>query len=499
MKSVTHTSALFITCLAITRLSLGDVTREEIEDQQLTVVRMTVDPAAAPVPAFKYRLLPPVSERQPGNAVPFYHRALAEMRLVQPKLRDQFGDDYLGWWYVPPEDFPLEEARIIAQKFEPVVRDELMTASRREFADWGFEEELLRGDETYKFSLDDIQATRDISRMLSLRTRLAIAEGRYADAIESMQIGFQLARDVSTCKFIVCDLVAIANANVLESHLEELIAADKSPSLYWALTALPDPLVIGRDSLELELTIGSRMFPWLADVETAEHAHGEWRRLYTETLTKVLSELGNRPEFGPAGLRSVLPRDVFQHGVALAYALKTYPAAKEALVASGMDRDEVEAMPVAQVLCLQTSRAYHYLTDEVEKTWHVPYRESRRFENAAMSLMGDEFNTDEHVATLEPIPLARVLLPAVTAYRQAYEQLRRQTAALAVIEAIRLHAAETGKLPEKLADVRVVPVPDNPATSEPFEYYMQGDTAILLLPTGDGFHLGKRYEIKLRN
>src|SRR5579885_2801635 len=41
-----------------------------------TVVRLAVDPAAEPVPALKYTLLLPSSERKPGNAVPFYYRAI---------------------------------------------------------------------------------------------------------------------------------------------------------------------------------------------------------------------------------------------------------------------------------------------------------------------------------------------------------------------------------------------------------------------------------------
>src|SRR6478735_2300196 len=43
-------------------------------------VRLTVSPAAAPVPALKYQLLPEVRELKAGNPVQWYARCFAEQR-----------------------------------------------------------------------------------------------------------------------------------------------------------------------------------------------------------------------------------------------------------------------------------------------------------------------------------------------------------------------------------------------------------------------------------
>ena len=56
--------------------------------------------------------------------------------------------------------------------------------------------------------------------------------------------------------------------------------------------------------------------------------------------------------------------------------------------------------------------------------------------------------------------------------------------ALMVVEALRMHAWENaGRLPASLDEITVVPVPENPATGEPFPYHLDGDTASLDVAT----------------
>jgi hypothetical protein len=59
--------------------------------------------------------------------------------------------------------------------------------------------------------------------------------------------------------------------------------------------------------------------------------------------------------------------------------------------------------------------------------------------------------------------------------------LDRRIAALRTIEAVRLHLTEKGKLPEKLDDITVVPVPTDPLTGKPFEYRRDGAAARLIV------------------
>jgi hypothetical protein len=99
----------------------------------------------------------------------------------------------------------------------------------------------------------------------------------------------------------------------------------------------------------------------------------------------------------------------------------------------------------------------------------------------------------------EVLPIARLLLPAMHAVRNAQVRLERDVAALRVIEALRMYAAEhDGRLPQTLEDIETVPVPTNPATGKAFAYRLDGKTGILELPPSDGtFGYNRRYEIQV--
>jgi hypothetical protein len=97
----------------------------------------------------------------------------------------------------------------------------------------------------------------------------------------------------------------------------------------------------------------------------------------------------------------------------------------------------------------------------------------------------------------EVIPLASLLMPAVGNALNAQTRQERDFAALQTLEAIRIHLAETGKLPDKLSDITAVPVPLNPMTNEPFDYRSADDKATLEVPPSrKGLaQTAKRYEI----
>ena len=78
------------------------------------------------------------------------------------------------------------------------------------------------------------------------------------------------------------------------------------------------------------------------------------------------------------------------------------------------------------------------------------------------------------------------LLPAVEKVHEASVRLERRIAALRCLEGVRLHAdANNGKLPATLADVHLVPVPSDPATSKQFLYRADGDRVTLRDPPFD--------------
>ncbi len=179
-------------------------------------------------------------------------------------------------------------------------------------------------------------------------------------------------------------------------------------------------------------------------------------------------------------------------------ALIGYEHAKERLIAQGMDRNRVEKMAVGQVIAIYTDRVYRKFSDAFEAQWYVPFAD---MSNANASLekqlvSAKPFGSGED---REILPIVTLLLPAMHAARGAQVRLERDVAALRVIEALRIYAAQNnGKLPERLDEITAVPVPDNPATRKPFIYHLNGTTAVLELPPSDGIPgYSRRFEIQI--
>jgi hypothetical protein len=98
------------------------------------------------------------------------------------------------------------------------------------------------------------------------------------------------------------------------------------------------------------------------------------------------------------------------------------------------------------------------------------------------------------------LAIPRAFLPALNKAMQAEARLERKLAALRVIAALRLHAASKGELPEKLEQIKEVPLPSDPITGKPFEYQRDGPAATLSsrIPGDPPTISGLRYRITLR-
>ncbi len=469
---------------------------EDAEGQQgLTVFRMTVTPAAEPVPALKHRLQLRPHEYKPGNAATYYLRANAENGLsgTWKGVRKEFGEAIDNGWYsseIPLGELPLDQVRKAAASFDDLVSNYIVPASCRQGCDWGYHLTELRGSDVWTFLLPGVQQSRAICRLLALRTRLAIAESRYDDAIDHIRMNFRLARNVGQEPVIVCGLVGLAEAGVTCGTTIDLIAAPGSPNLYWALSELPRPIVDLREAIRLEMSTGVRVFPALMDVETSEHSPAGWARLIADALKEYETLTASSPFQGISLAQNDLLRRMASAGLSLAI----YPEAKQRLVHSGMDAAQVEKMPVGQVVLMDAAYEYQRIADEMEKWTYVPYPlAKKRIQRAENELFGNRQFNDGLGAMI-----ADLLLPAIQAARTAQMRLQWQMNSLRVVEALRMHAAETGKFPASLDDVKVVPVPKNPITEQPYVYRLDGETAVLELPFSDGMPgVAWRFELRL--
>jgi hypothetical protein len=440
-----------------------------------TVVQLNVDPAAEPRPAFKYTLLVPASERKPGNAAPFYYRAILAYATSQAANQGGMDNKIQEWASAPLATFPRDAVRKAIAGFRAF--DELREATSREECNWDWRLEGVSGVKSFEFLLDEVQRSRGLARWLAVKARLEIAEGRYDDAVDTLRMGYQLAHDLGKTQILITSLVGIAIGSVLDEQLHAFMEAPHSPNLYWALTALPRPLTESRWAVEFEVSFAPRVFPFLKDPEHAEHSPAQWADLVTDACGTINLLAGDGFQSQPVGWKDRL--------VATGYALQGYTRAKRDLIAAGYDAAKVEQMPVDQVIAIDEARICRYVADEIRKWTLIPYPEGARRYHAAESALIQSGYLSPPQAGREILPVVSLLVPAIGSVGEA--MIRRDTsiAANRVIEAIRMEAAQNGgKLPQSLAEVTVVPAPDDPRTGKPFPYTVQGNTAILEVRRG---------------
>ncbi len=459
----------------------------------LTIYKLSVTPAAEPKPPLRHRLTVREIELKPGNAATHYLRAFPEsgFEVLMKRTVENYGEEFHDWYRAsntPLSKLPLDKASQAAASFDGIIENFIAPATFRRDCDWGLGIEEMRGPQIIAVLLPEFQASRSFSRVLALRTRVAIAEGDYDRALEQLRMNYRLAQNVGSEPLLVCGLIGIAEAGMGHQQVIELIGAKDSPNLYWALAELPQPLVDIRKAVQFEMALGLRMFPMLEDAETATHTPEEWARQLANALSEAgqLTTSGSGFDGGSQQMR--------QAAVA-GMSLMLYPGAKQRLIEGGMDADRVAAMPVGQVIAVDAAREYRAVADALEKWMYVPYHIARQSDRD-LPFHGGK---GPALARGYGYMLASLLLPAVDAARSAEARLAWQTRGIQVVEAIRMHAAVTGKLPGTLDEIKAVPLPLNPATNKPYQYRLEGEKGVLDLPFSDGFpgSVAWRFEITL--
>ena len=467
-----------------------EVLGKKITDDDYNVVyKLAVTPAAEPIPAFKYRLTVEPHKTIPGNAITHYLRSQGESSRSGPwgKIREEFGWEEVDDWYDLERDastIPLESLKKASGSFDSYVKNHLVRATLCREAEWGLAIEDLRGFETIQFLLPSIQQTRDIARALMLQNRLALIEGRFDDSIDRIRMTYVLGQHVSKLEMLVCSLVGMAEVGMANECMIDLISTEGSPNMYWALSELPEPIVSIRDAIRLESSLPLRMFPVLSDVQTAQHSKEHWNELVQE-LVKSFADIGSSISVGG-------PQDDFTSRQLFisAFALAGYTGAKKNLIDSGLDPDAVEKMPVLQVILLEAAKEMERMSQEMEKTYYVPYPKASKMVEEI------EDRLSRPMTSLGGA-VARILLPAMQQVRQAEVRVQTEVNTLIVIEAIRHHLATKNELPESLDDLEL-PVRNNPYTDLPFQYELNGNTAVIEIPREAGSIRPVRYEITLK-
>jgi hypothetical protein len=447
------------------------------KDSGIPTVKITLYPQAEPRPALKYKLLPTYLDRKPGNAALFYNKITAESI---PLLGDtKLWDNATAWSDAPLSELKKQEVQSVISGWTPKIND-IKRASVCDYCDWQFP---FR-EKGYETPLPEMQHARSYARLLAPYARLQIAEGKYDDAIETLRAGYTLAQDVATGPTLIQCLVGSAIAGLMSNQVQEFIQQPDAPNLYWALTDLPKPLVDYRSGWHGEMVLFYLVFPEFQNIEKKQLTPEQWRILFQESVQKAIKFGGGDND----------PKNTTFLGAM--FLLQKYPMAKELLVKSGWPADIVESMPVSQVVLVAGLRQYEEFRDEWFKWLNLPYPEAAKGLDSYDAKLREFTQSGQEI-----VPLASMLLPALFSAKKSEIKGERQIAALRVLEALRLYAADhNGRLPDKLDDITQVPVPLDPVYGKPFIYYLVEGKAILESPAAKGMSQKDwlRYEITLK-
>jgi len=437
--------------------------------KDIKVYELTVHPAAAPVPALKHALMPTVLEKTPGNAMPLYSMAMAMVAEKDLEAIHEKVDKWLS--ETPPESLPVDEIRdALPQR----VFVQVKLAASREQCQW----DLPIREQGYSMFLPQLGLYRRTARMLALRARVAIVQGRHDDAIADLKTGFAMARHVAAGPTLINDLVAVAVADIMLIPVNEWVQRPDAPNLYWALTMLPCPMVDILDGLEYEAQTPYVLIPSMAELRRGEKTLAQ----YEQAITEMVGLTG----WGGDERRNKL--------VSVGLALKMYPEAKKYLRSQGFTQEQVQAMSVPQAVMIHMMANFEYLRDEMFKWFYVPYWQAHEGFRAAEAMLQREKTAGRGFP-------ATALLPSLSRASLMVTRLDRRIAALRCVEAIRLYAAaHEGKLPASLDDITEVPIPTSPVTGQPFGYSVEGNTATLEAPAMEGqeARFFDRYEITIQ-
>ncbi len=208
-------------------------------DPQPTVI--TLRPSAEPVPALKYRLVPEHIKLVPGNAAVFYYRASLMSKetysglAAKKKARADANPDRVDWLTIaaaassdwlscPIGEIPRDKARKYLELFENALR-EVELGVLRPTCDWEFDQRK----EGVSLLIPEIQEMRQLARLMQLKARLAILDGKTDEAMQWIETGLVMGRHVSQGPILIQALVGVAIDMVMTHCLEELIQAPGAP------------------------------------------------------------------------------------------------------------------------------------------------------------------------------------------------------------------------------------------------------------------------------
>lgn len=457
-------------------------TQDPASGATVLTMELTLHPQPEPQPALRYRLIPEAFDRRDDNAAIYYLKAMGffEQQAVLDAVKDfqrkareavQQSDHPeetpapYAWVETPPGQLPIEEVKqylglLAFQRpfLEEAARCNLFSVDRN----------IREVKEPIAYLLPEIQTMRELARTQSLRCRVAIREGKIDDAIAIIGQQYALANHLGQDEFFVSNLVGAAISSIAWTDCLHLLQHADAPNLYWALAALPKPLIPADRATSTEYNLLFLQVKTLHEVDETLRPAGYWQDLVRRMIPEIRS-LSDSPQAW-----NVDPE--LEYATFVAIIAAAYPGARQYLTeACKLDPELVESFSTTQTVLLATRRYYERTRDEEFKWNLLPLRQALQspgFVELANRLQADQ----RHFGWItKPTDW---IIPALNSIRISIARPQQTIGMLQTVEAIRDHAAQHGRLPENLAALRF-PAPLDPFTGKEIHYEFATNHAVL--------------------
>jgi hypothetical protein len=436
------------------------------EPKQVEEIRLAVYAAAPPVPAMRYHFMPDLVDQVPGNAALLYLAAAQQMvaRRGEPENNPPGKDDERidQWLSTPAHELPREEVRLLLERYAGAMR-QFRLAARRDHCDF----DPPYRTEGFRTLLPFLNDARGLARLAALSARLKIAAGDFDGAVADLALPLVQAHHLNERAVLLQLMVASSASELALRQVQELIAQENAPNLYWALGDLPAPLLDVRAAMKMERAWAYFSIPQLKEARAGRLTAEQW----SQALSAMREIRGDLHSYGP----TAPPEQVMLAMISV----KEYPLAKKYLLDQKVSPKVVEAMSVAQAIGLYQIGQFEQWTQELDKGLTLPYWQGIGIITAAEAGMRRAIDSN-------PWSLIGVFVPST---RQAYTNLAkvdRRIALLRTVEAVRAYAAaHDGRAPNHLEEITDTPAPLDPLTGRPFTYQAQANEVTIEAPAID--------------
>lgn len=458
-------------------------------DEAAAQKSVTLFPRMSPDPKLHYRLWPAPEKRRSRSAMVAVNRALLLVAQVSSTQKRRFLEGYDLWSTLPVNQLPVDEAKSSYRAFQTAIE---VLRSGENWMDLKYDLGLedMSSREKIATLLPEYQEMRDLARLLCIRARVAAAERRWDDTVSDLRLGFRLSEVASQgTDTLLSRLIGIAIADVMMDTIHAMIQIPDCPNLYWALAGLPvDRLFEMREALEYESTLASHIGN-VADLpELPEEIIGEDKALIRiKEIADAYSTDFQSPETPAATL------SLRQMSTGIYITMMVQPS-RELLAESPLWKDRVAELSDAEAVL----RASDFELSRIRENWlawsSLPPYLWKDYEKELSDAMKAASRSNSIGARF-----ARLTLPSVRRAASVGLEAKQKHHRLITLEALRLHAAGTGSLPESIDRLSPAPAWKDPLSGESFGYVRKSTTqATITRAAGSGNQNDLELEIILK-